>query len=59
MMASSLVIILCSTTSFKVANPEPTTDPAFLISLFSMMASYALMPVPQYTTAEMVLDTTD
>ena len=36
MIASTLVSILCSTTSSKVANWEPTTEPAFLISLFSV-----------------------
>ena len=60
MMASSLVSILCSTTSYKVANRGPTTEPAFLIILFSLLVSFALMCVPQYTIPKnMVLATTD
>ena len=40
MMASSLVGILCSTTSSKVANREPTTEASFLISLFGLLVSF-------------------
>jgi len=47
MIASSFASILSSTTSSRVTSLEPTTDSAFLISLFSLLASFALMLAPQ------------
>ena len=44
-MASNLADLLCSTTSSKVANRGPTTQPASLMSLFSQLVSFALMPL--------------
>ncbi|CAB1452712.1 unnamed protein product [Pleuronectes platessa] len=60
MIASSFTSILSSTTSSRGTSLEPTTDYAFLMSFFSLLASFALMPAPQDTTAKkMVLATTD
>ena len=50
MMANNLVGILFSITSFKVSNQERITEPVFLISLFSLLLSFGLMPVPKHTT---------
>ena len=55
MTASSLVNIFCSTTSSKVADQEMTTEPAFLISLFSLSVPFALMPVPQHSTVKKMM----
>ena len=60
MITSNSASILFSATSSRVTSLEPTTDSAFFMSLFSLFASFALMPAPQDTTAKkMVLATTD
>ena len=52
---SSLDSILCSTTSSKGADCDPTTETAF-----SLLLSLTLTLVPQHATAnKMVLATTD
>lgn len=43
---------LCSTTSSRFTNWEPTTGPAVLIWAFSLLASLDTTPVPQRTTAK-------
>ena len=47
MIACSFVSILSFASSSRVTSSEPTTHPAFLINLFSLFASFALMPAPQ------------
>ena len=52
MIASSVPSILSSTSSSRVTSSEPTTDSAFLMSLICLLASFALMPAPEDTTAK-------
>lgn len=57
MRARNLGGIFCSTTSWKVASREPTTEPAFMINSFSLLVSFTFISVPQHTTPKkMVLD---
>ena len=52
MIASSLVTILRSATIITELRPAPRTDPAFLSGLSILLASAALLLLPQHTTTK-------
>ena len=60
MMLNSFFNIFSSTTNSIGSRANPSTEPAFFISLFSLLLSLPLMQLPQQMTAKNIaLSTTD